>query len=128
MDRRFIASIAAAAALALSSGAFAQQAPQASPQASSQVSDTDLEQFANIYVDLRQTASKYEAQMANVRTEDEARDVQAKLQEESLATVAEHGWTADKYNSVAQAINADPELAQKTLELIDDRSPLSGEQ
>jgi hypothetical protein len=121
MDRRFIASIAAAAALALSPGAFAQQAQAPRP------SDAELEQFANIYVDLQETMSKFEAQIAGAQTEEDARGVRAKLEEESLATVAGHGWSAQKYNSVAQAISADSELTQKAIELIEDRSAPSDE-
>lgn len=117
MDRRFIATITAVAALAIGAGAFAQEAPAPQP------SDTDLQQFADIYVDLQETAGKYEPQIASARTEQEALDVRAKLQEESMATVAKHGWNANKYNTVARAINADPELAEKLIALIEERLP-----
>jgi hypothetical protein len=117
MDRRFIATIAAVAAIALGSSAYAQQAPTPQP------SDTELQQFADIYVDLQETAGKYEPQIANARTEQEAVDVRAKLQEESMATVTKHGWNADRYNTVARAVNADPELAEKLIALIEERLP-----
>jgi hypothetical protein len=117
MDRRFIATIAAVAAIALGSSAYAQQAPAPQP------SDTELQQFADIYVDLQETAGKYEPQIANARTEQEAVDVRAKLQEESMATVTKHGWNADRYNTVARAVNADPELAEKLIALIEERLP-----
>jgi hypothetical protein len=49
--------------------------------------------------------------------------VQTQLETESLSTVAEHGWTPEKYNTVAQAISTDPDLAQKTLDIIGERLP-----
>ena len=117
MDRRIIPTILAAAAVALGSSAFAQQVPAPQP------SDTDLEQFADIYVDLQETKLKYDTQIANAATEQEAIDVRAQHEAESVATVAKHGWNPDKYNSVARAINADPALAERLIALLEQRLP-----
>ena len=125
MERSFITLVAAAATLSLGTSAFAQgraeQAPSPPINGSQavQVSDAELETFADIYVDLQETASKYEAEMATVETEEDARDVQTRMQEESVATVARRGWTPDQYVAVAQAINSDPTLAEKTRRMID---------
>lgn len=125
MERTNIA-LLAATALAFAGPAFAQPrteraAPPAPSSQTVQLSDADLETFADIYVDLRETAEKFEAELAAAGSEDEALKVQSRMQEESVQKVAKHGWTPERYVATAQTINADPELASKTLALIDDR-------
>jgi uncharacterized protein HemX len=125
MERSSIA-LVAAAALALTTTAFAQSRSERAPPQLGQtqdveVSDSDLAKFADIYVDLQETASKFEAQLAGAKSDEEAQEVQSRMQEESVAKVARHGWTPERYVSVGEAINANPELAEKTLAMIDDR-------
>jgi hypothetical protein len=121
MERHVIALVASVAALGLGPIALA-QAPAAPPSndlgGSVEVSDAELETFADIYVDLQETASKYEARLLNVETEEEARGIQSEMQQESVGKVAERGWTPEQYVAVAEAINADPQLAEKTRSLI----------
>lgn len=126
MERSNIALIAAAA-FALASSALAQQsAPRAAPPAGQtqevQLSDADLETFADIYVDLLETETKFEGQLAGAQNEDQAREVHAKMEQESVAKLAQHGWTPERYVAAVQTINADPQLAQKTLAMIERRN------
>jgi hypothetical protein len=123
----------ASAAIGLGSAAWAQQpgqppapppaqAPAPSVDQGMEVSDQELETFAEIYVDLQETATKFEEEMASVESEQDAQDVQSRMQQESIEKIAEHGWTPDQYNRVAQAVNSDPELIEKTLSLIEEKS------
>jgi hypothetical protein len=113
--------VAAAWAISLGTGAFAQQSAEPAPSTqAAQVSDQDLETFASIYEDLQSSATQRQAELARVQSEDDALKIQARYQQESLATVAKHGWTPQKYNAVASAISADPELAERAIALIDD--------
>lgn len=123
MERSSIALIAAAS-FVLASGALAQQpAPRAAPPAGQtqevQPSDADLEKFADIYVDLAVTEAKFEGELAGARTEDEAREVQARMEEENVAKLTRHGWTPERYVRMVQTINADPQLAEKALAIIE---------
>lgn len=125
MERTYLA-LLAAIPLVLAGSAFAQPgaeraAPPGTPSQKVQVSDSDLETFADIYVDLRETAEKFEAELATAGNEDEALKLQTRMQEESAEKVAKRGWTPERYVAMAQTINADPELADKTLALIDER-------
>jgi hypothetical protein len=117
MERLLIALVGA---LALAGSALAQVPADVAPERV-EVSDADLERFATVYVALQEKADEYEAQMLRVRTEEEARDVQTRMQQESVAAVNMHGWTPEQYVAIAQAINADPELAERTRRLIDVR-------
>ena len=117
--------IAAGVALVASQVSFAQPAPQSprapSAAAASTVSDAELETFASIYVDLLDTAAKFDAEMKAAQTEEQQLAVRSKVQTESIAKVEERGWTPEKFNSVSEAIDADPELTQKAVALIERR-------
>lgn len=126
MERSNLASIAAAALL-LAWGANAQQpAPRGAPPSSQsqeiEVTDADLRKFADIYVDLLDTEAKYEAELGSAETDEQAREVQARMQLEGIETLTRHGWTAERYVLVGEAIQADPTLTAKTLALIEDRN------
>ena len=125
MERSNIAVIAAASFM-LASGSIAQQpAPRGAPQAGQtqevEVSDADLEKFADIYVDLLETQAKFEEEIAGVQTEDQAREVQGRMQQESLGKLARHGWSAERYVLVSETIKADANLTEKTIALIEER-------
>jgi hypothetical protein len=128
--------ILAASALTLAP-AFAQrtpegQAPQGqAPQgqaveppvaAPADVSDAELETFATIYVDLLQTVAKFEPQMKAAQSEEQAREIQTQVQTESIAKVAQRGWTPEKFNSVTDAINRSQTLSDKAAKLIEEKS------
>ena len=125
MERLSIA-LLAAIALVLGSTVLAQEpgargAPPVGQGQNMQLSDADLEKFADIYVDLTETVAKFEAELAKAKSGDDQLAVQERMQQESVAKVAQHGWTPERYVSVGDAINANPALAEKTLALIDDR-------
>lgn len=119
MERLFAA--IAVLVTALGGSAAAQESAAVPPADRVQVSPAELERFAAVFLALQRKATEYEAQMLRVKTEEEARDVQAKMQQESVAAVAQHGWTPEEYVAVAQAIDADPALAAQTRRLIDSR-------
>lgn len=117
--------------LALSGAAFvagAQQPEPAAPPAadesaqSVEVTDEELDTFATIYVELQRTAERFEQEISEVETEDEAQAVQARMQQESIDALDRHGWSPDKFNRVAEALNRDPALVERTLRLIEEKS------
>jgi hypothetical protein len=114
-------------ALAIGQASFAQPAPEPSGRTApstepAAVSDAELDTFATIYVDLLETAAKFEAEMSSAQTEEQAQAVKQRVQTESVAKVAQHGWTPEKFNSVSEAINRTPGLADKAVKLIEEKS------
>lgn len=105
---------------------FAQQEPAQPPPAPSQpaadVSDADIEKFAEIYVDIEATRSEMSQEMAEVQDEQEAQELQARMHEEIVSTIEDHGWSLERYNEVANAISADPELRKQVIDLINETS------
>lgn len=125
MERSNLALIAAASFVLASSAVAQQPAPRAAPPAPQtqevQLSDADLEKFADIYVDLMDTETKFEGRLAGAQTEDQARAVQAEMEQESVAKLARHGWSPERYVAAVRTINADPALAEKALAIIERR-------
>ena len=118
--------ISAAFALAAAPMSFAQRSPEpTSPRTPSaqtvSVSDADLETFATIYADLLDTADKFEAEMNLAQTEAQAREIEGRAQTESLAKIAQRGWTPERFNSVSEAIQSDPQLTDKAVKLIEQK-------
>ena len=113
-----------AAALATAPISFAQRppdAPGAQPPAAQtiKVSDAELETFAAIYVDLIDTAAKFQAEMESAQSEQQALAIRERAQEESVRKVTQRGWTPEKFSSVGDAINDDPALTEKAVKLIE---------
>ena len=113
-----------AAALAAAPASFAQRspdAPGAEPPAAeaTRVSDAELETFAAIYVDLIDTAAKFQAEMEAAQTEQQALAIRERAQTESVAKVTQRGWTPEKFSRVGDAINDDPALTEKAVKLIE---------
>jgi len=112
------------AALAAAPVSFAQRLPDApsaqAPAAEAiKVSDAELETFAAIYVDLVDTAAKFQAEMEAAQTEQQAVDIRDRAQTESIAKVTKRGWTPEKFNLVGDAINNDPALTERAVKLIE---------
>lgn len=98
----------------------AEPAPPAPPATGEaiDVSDADMEKFAEIYVDVETTRVQVTEEM-NASEEDVApEEAQVLLEEKLVATIEDHGWTVDRYNRVASAISNDPAKRDKTIEMI----------
>jgi hypothetical protein len=125
MERSGIAVIAVASFMLASAPMAQQPAPPGAPEAGQtqkvHVSDADLEKFVDIYVDLLDTEAKFEQEIAGVQTEEQALEVQERMQQEGLGKLARHGWTAERYVLVAETIKADASLTEKTIALIEAR-------
>jgi tRNA G37 N-methylase Trm5 len=113
-------------ALAAAPVSFAQQSPVPSERppstATMAVSDAELETFTTIYVDLLDTAEKFETEMKSAQTEEQALAIRERIETESVEKVAKRGWTPQKFNSVGDAINNNPDLADKAAKLIDEKN------
>jgi hypothetical protein len=122
--RTAIAAIGMALALATTPVSLAQRAQQAqpapqTPAPQTTVTDEEIETFATIYVDLLDTAAKFEAELQSAQTEEQALAIRERVEAESIAKVAQRGWTPEKFNSVGDAINRDPALTEKAVKAIE---------
>ena len=95
-------------------------APPAGEQAT--VSDSDLQTFAEIYVEVEEARDELTLEMNEAGSQEEAQEIQARLQEQMMAAISNHGWSVEKYNEIATAINNDPELRSQAVDRISELS------
>lgn len=99
------------------------QAPQPQQQQETvDVSSDELDTFTTIYVEVREISEEYESRMASVEDGEEAQRLQSEMRDESLSAIEDHGWTQQEYSQTARAINADQELLEEAMALIDEKS------
>jgi hypothetical protein len=117
MKHSIVAAITGLGLVAGSSLLFAQQQPAQTPPAAqqSQVGDQEVQKFAEIYVEIEKTRSELAREMANAETQEQAQDIEVRMQDEMIATIQDSGWSVDQYNQVANAITNDPQLREEAL-------------
>ncbi|MEX2494623.1 MAG: DUF4168 domain-containing protein [Woeseia sp.] len=92
--------------------------PEAAEQQTADVTEEELQTFAEIYVDVETTRTELSEEMTEAETPEAAQDIQTRFEEEMIAAIEKHGWSVDDYNRVAAAISNDPEKREKAVELI----------
>lgn len=125
MKHSIIAAISGLGFIAGSSLLFAQQQPQQQPpapqappgmqQAETDVGDQEVRKFAEIYVEIEKARTELSREMADAETQEEAQDIEVRMQDKIVSTIEDSGWSLDQYNQVANAINNDPQLREQAL-------------
>lgn len=117
MKHSIIAAITGFGLAAASSSLLAQQeapqTPQAVPQ--TQVGEPEVKKFAEIYVEIEKTRSELSREMADAENEEEAEEIQGRMQDKIVEAIEDSGWSMAEYNQVAQAINDDPQLREQAI-------------
>lgn len=114
MPSRFTVTAAAALlALGLAAPAAAQdqeQAPQAQPPAAEDISDQQLEQFAEAALAVNEIGRKYASELQGAEDESAAQDIRAQAQEEMMQAVEDEGLSVEEYNAIYAAAENDQEI------------------
>jgi len=113
---------AAATAVTFSLATIAQE-QQSQGQAMQQqetidVSDQQLEQFADAQMEISTIQQDFSSRLQNVEEPEKARDLQREANEEMTTAVEEAGLDVESFNQIAMAIQNDPELQQKLTEML----------
>ncbi|WP_376693452.1 DUF4168 domain-containing protein [Wenzhouxiangella sp. EGI_FJ10409] len=117
---------AAAVALTFSVATIAQeqqgqgqgQGMQQQQQETIDVSDQQLEQFADAQTEISTIQQDFSSRLQNVEDPEKARDLQREANEEMTAAVEDAGLDVESFNQIAMAIQNDPELQQKLTEML----------
>ncbi len=91
---------------------------QGSAAAQSKVSDKELKAFAKAYVEYHRIKRSYEPQLRATKDEKAKEKIAKEGNEKVRRVLLKQGFTPQKYNQVFVAVNGNPELRQKALELI----------
>lgn len=99
--------------------------PQPPPPAQQQavdVSDTQLQKFAQIYVDVADIRDSLSGDLNQAENQQEAQQIQTRMRDQIISVIEDHGWSLDQYNRIANTISNNPELRNEALQLIDNLS------
>ncbi|SRR5690554_3562416 len=107
-----------ALALGASSVAVAQTegAPMQAPAA--QVSDSELQKFADAYASTLEIRQEFTQQLNSAESSEEVQELQQRANEEMIQAVEDNGLSLEEYNTIAQAVSSDPELQTRLSSMI----------
>ncbi|MEX2572586.1 MAG: DUF4168 domain-containing protein [Gemmatimonadota bacterium] len=90
--------------------AIAQEAAPPPTSGSVELTNTELEDFAEAYVEVQEIGMAHQEALAAAASAEEAQALQAQASEEMAAAVQSHGVTPEEYTEVVNALNQDEEL------------------
>lgn len=100
------------ALLSLSTAGLAQQ-QQAAPPTDVEVTTDDLEAFAAARVSIVEIQEDYSTRLQNVEDPQKANELQQAANEEMIEAVETTGLDVESFNTIAMAVQNDPELQQE---------------
>jgi len=122
LNKKLIAGAALIAAGALAAPAQAQQgytqqqptqAPQQTQQKAANVTEAQLEAFAEAQTAIRDVQTKYQSQAADVTSESEVRSLQEKMNAEMVQEIKGAGLNVEEYRTITAALQTDPAVQEK---------------
>jgi hypothetical protein len=90
---------------------------QAAPE-TIEVSDQQLQQFADAQKDLAGIQQEFSARLQEVEDPEKARDIQREANQEMTTAVQDAGLDVESFNQIAMAIQNDPELQQELTSML----------
>lgn len=119
--------LAGTAAVALMAGAAA-FTPKAEAQTEMQqqqeqapaveYDDQTLQTYAAAMTDVVEIGERMQPSISQAETEEEAEEAWVEMQEEMVTAVESQGMSVEEYNQITQQAQADPELASRINELV----------
>jgi len=100
------------------SAAMAQQSQMQQPPADIDVSDKQLEQFADAQVSIIEIQQDFSARLQGVEDPERAQELQVQANEEMTSAVDDAGLDVESFNAIAMAIQSSPELQQRLTEML----------
>lgn len=113
-------------ALAFGASAIAQEQQQQQGEYQAQepeqieVSDQQLEQFADAQTEISSIQQEFSGRLQGVEDPEKAHELQLEANEQMTEAVEEAGLDVESFNQIAMAIQNDPELQQKLTELLEE--------
>jgi hypothetical protein len=107
-------------ALLLSTVVSAQEPPQDQPGAQTPISDQELEAFAKVYVQYDKIRQEYEPRLKNTEDPEKRKQIQQEANSMVEGELTKQGLTAEAFKRILEIVNANDELRQKALRLIEE--------
>jgi len=107
--------------------ALAQTAPAAQPPAQAQPairpSEAQLQKFANASQKVAMVADEYRPKLQAAKDDAAREQVYREADEKMVRMVNADGLTVDEFNGIGQAIEQDPQLRQRVVEMAQKNAP-----
>lgn len=111
--RNLIMTLLFAVASAFSGLAMAQDYEMQQQQPQVEVTESDLEQFAEAQVAISTIQQDFAGRLQGVDDPEAAHELQVQANQEMTEAVEEVGLDVESFNNIAMAIQSDPELQQR---------------
>jgi predicted trehalose synthase len=116
----------AGAAMFLGAGladVHAQQQPPAQPPAMpSELSQGQIETFADAAIEVQRVQQDFDAQVQAAENAEQIQQLQQQAQQDARAAIEDKGLTVDEYTAIVQAANQDPQLYAMIVETMQARA------
>lgn len=122
--KNWISTLVLGGALALSGHAFAEQAgnPQGGmPQqqaVETNFDDKELKTFVEVQKDIGKVRNEYAQKIQGVEDQEKAQALQEEARDSLIEVVEEADLSVEKYNQIAQAYQASPEVREKVNQMV----------
>lgn len=87
--------------------------PSATQAAETQISDEDLQKFADVQDDIREIHVEYSDKLKKTESEDGKLELQKQANAEITQQIEDHGLDIDQYSTIALAVRSNPTLRDK---------------
>lgn len=98
-----------------------QQAPAPGPGQAQDLSDEEIETFADVYIALDEVRVETQGRLEEAEGQEEQAQIQQEASTEMEGILEEHGMTIQEYQRIAQAIELDPEQRQQFVEVLEEK-------
>lgn len=95
-----------------------QQQPVMPPE----LSEGQIETFADAALDVRQVQQDFNAEMQAAQDAEEMERLQQQAQEQAQQAIEDNGLSVDEYNAIVQAANQDPQLYAMIVEVMEQKA------
>lgn len=119
------ASLSPAAALAQTAQAPAAQ-PPAQVQPAIKPTDAQLEKFASASQKVAMVADEYRPKLQAAKDDPARQQVYREADEKMVKMVQADGLTVDEFNGIGQAVEQDPQLRQRVIDIAQKQAPAGG--
>lgn len=96
----------------------APQLGQQQKQPDVDVSDKEVQQFADIYREAIKVRSKYAGQAQNAKNREEAMKLRKDMNKEMMQVIKDSPMTVQRYRTIARAASSDPDLQNELKQAI----------
>ena len=91
------------------------------PGSAAAIPEAKIDSYAEAALEINQIRTKYEPQIRGAETPEKAADAHRVANQEMIQAVEQKGLSVEEYNSITAAAEADPDLSQRIVAMINEK-------